>query len=119
MAKDFGEHLKGRIDAANPKNVPHAVGIAWFTRETYDDCMSLFEDSDQLPDTYDDWLIRAKQAEEQVARQGMKIVRAIIDPKTFPAWCAANGFANIDKQARMAFGNAKALESLTGNSGHT
>jgi len=112
----FGEHLKQRVDKANPNNVPHAVGISWFRPETYDACMSIFSDANDLPDTYEDWLIRAKQAEEQVTRQGMKVVRVDIDPETFPKWCAANGYANIDKHARMFFGNAKALEWLKANS---
>lgn len=112
----FGKHLKQRVDSVNPNNVPHAVGISWFRPETYDACMSIFSDSDSLPDTYDDWLHRAKAAEEQVTSQGMKVVRVDIDPDTFPKWCAANGHASIDKHARMAFGSEMARESLEGNS---
>ena len=78
--------------------------------------MSIFSDSNDLPRTYVDWFIRAKQAEEQVTRQGMKVVRVDVDPETFPAWCAENGYANIDKHERTAFGSAKTLEWLKANS---
>ena len=112
----FGEHLKQRVDSANPNGVPHAVGISWFRPETYDACMSVFSDSDDLPDTYKDWLALAEQAERQVASQGMKVVRVDIDPNAFPKWCAANGHSQLDKHARMMFGNEKALEWLKENS---
>jgi|688.fasta_scaffold405876_1 hypothetical protein len=114
----FGKHLKQGLDSANPNDIPQAVGISWFRPETYDVCMSIFSDANDLPDTYEDWLQLAKQVEKQVASQGMKVVRVDIDPETFPKWCAANGLANLDKHARSMFGSAKALEWLNANSLH-
>lgn len=114
VADDFGVFLAERMNAINPNNVPSAVGIGWYRPETYAHCLKIFDDRNDLPDTFEEWKQLAERTERQLAAQGMKTVRVDIDPNTFPAWCRKNGFAKIDKHARMAFGNDKALESLQG-----
>lgn len=112
IAEDFGVFLAERMKAINPNNVPSAVGIGWYKPETYAQCLEIFDDRDDLPSSFEDWKRLAESTEQQLAAQGMKTVHVEIDPRTFPAWCSENGFAQIDKHARMAFGNAKALEAL-------
>ncbi len=112
IADEFGAFLAERMKAANPNNVPSAVGIAWYKAETYARCLELFDDRDDLPDAFDDWRQLAERTEQKLAYQGIKTVRVDIDPRTFPAWCSESGFAKLDKHARMAYGNAKALEAL-------
>ena len=68
-----------------------AVGITWYRPETYRRCLAIFEDSSNLPDTYFEWLVRAEEWEKQSKREGLKVVRAEIDPVTFPGWCADHG----------------------------
>ena len=82
------------------------VGISWYRSETYARCLAIFDDSSDLPDTFEEWLALAEHTEAQVAQHVMKVTRVDIDPDTFPAWCTANGFAKIDKHARLAYGNA-------------
>ncbi len=112
IAEDFGAFLAERMRAINPNNVPTAVGIGWYKAETYPECLEIFDDRDDLPASFKDWKELAERTEQQLAAQGMKTVRVDIDPTTFPGWCIENGFERIDKHARMAFGNAKALETL-------
>ncbi|MCA9137275.1 MAG: hypothetical protein KDB00_10960 [Planctomycetales bacterium] len=116
MYEGFGEHLKAKMDAVNPNSVPSAVGIMWYSRENFDGFMSLFSDSDDLPSTYDDWLVKAEHAEKQVQSQGMKVVRVETDPETFRSWCNERGYSNIDTHARMGFGSFKAMERLGNDS---
>lgn len=111
-AEDFGEFLAERMKAINRNNVPSVVGIGWYKAETYSQCLKIFDDRDDLPDSFEDWQQFAVRTEQQLAAQGMKTVRVEIDPTTFSAWCRENGFARVNKDARMAYGNAKALESL-------
>lgn len=59
-----------------------------------------------------DWRQIADPTAQQLASQGMKSVYVEIDPETFPAWRSEHRSTRINKDARMAFGNAKALESL-------
>jgi hypothetical protein len=112
VADEFSVLLAERLKAINPRNVPTAVGIAWYRPGTYTECVNIFDDGDDLPATFHDWLPVAQRIEQQLAVQGMRTVRVYIDPATFPAWCSENGFAKIDRNARIAFGNAMALEAL-------
>lgn len=84
------------------------VGIAWYRREDWDALRALFVDADVLPDTWDAWLSRAREIEQQVGRDGRRAVRAEIRPEAFRTWCADNGHA-LDAKGRMAFANAAAL----------
>lgn len=112
IAEDFGVFLAERMKAINPRNVPCAVGIGWYRPETYAQCLEIFDDRDDLPASFEEWKQLAERTEQQLVAQGMKTVRVDIDPATFPEWCRENGFGRIDKHARMAFGNAGALEAL-------
>ena len=38
-----------------------AAGMAWYKRENYTRLLQIFEDSDKLHDTYDEWLVAAEQ----------------------------------------------------------
>lgn len=92
-----------------------AVGMAWYRRETYSVCLDLFSDADQLPSTYDDWLVIAKQTEQDLKRRGINVVRAVIEPEAFRWWCADHGHAKIDTKARTDFANEVAAKHLTGH----
>lgn len=112
MTKDFGKRMSDRMKQLNPGNLRSAHGIAWYRPETYERCLAIFQDADDLPDTYDEWLVQAEEGEEQLKREGLKVVRAEIDPVAFPGWCANEGYAQIDTHARIAFANAMALDFL-------
>ena len=93
-----------------PAPPPSACGIAWYRRDTYARCVAIFEDGRDLPATFDEWLVIAKQAERDCFERGIKALRIEIDPNKFPAWCADHGFTKIDSQARADFENFKSLE---------
>lgn len=114
--KDIGRHLKRRLQKAGLAKKPSVTGMAWYRRETYADCLRIFSDSNELPDTFDDFIRIAEHREKQITNQGMKVVRAEINPQTFPRWCADHGYANIDTHARMAFANEFAIRVLVDDS---
>jgi hypothetical protein len=39
-----------------------AGGLAWYRREDYPRLLTIFEDADKLPPTYDEWLAMAEKA---------------------------------------------------------
>jgi hypothetical protein len=78
------------------------VGIAWYKKEDYETLLSQFTDSDKLGSTYEEWLQDAERLLDQLRRNGHAFQKVYIDPKTFPAWCAARGL-DIDSKARMEF----------------
>jgi hypothetical protein len=89
----------------------HAVGIGWYSREDYPRILEIMKDADKLPRTYDEFLKRYKTAETMAKSQDNIVVRAVIKPEEFLAWCGIRGL-NVDAQARMQFGNEIAAREL-------
>jgi uncharacterized membrane protein len=85
-----------------------AAGISWYRREDYPRILEIMEDAHVLPDTFDDWRKKAGGQESEWKSRGVVIVRAIIDPDTFPAWCRKEGL-NVDAKARTAFASEFAM----------
>ncbi len=89
---------------------PSVVGIAWYRNaEEYDELKAAFPDGDLLPDTFEEWLKLAQMSFDTLAVGGIVVVRAYIDPETFPEWCRDRGL-EMDTAARMEFGNQCAFE---------
>jgi hypothetical protein len=77
-----------------------ATGMAWYRREDYPRILKIM--ADKLPATYDEWLRGAERGERELKSKGHIIVRAMIDPETFPFWCHTRGL-KLDSQARTTF----------------
>lgn len=95
-----------------PPKVQRGVGIAWYRRNKYKQCLKIFHDASGMPDTFREWQQNAVATEASVRSSGFEPVRVDIDPNTFPPWCKRNGFKRIDHEARAAYGNLKAFEYL-------
>lgn len=78
------------------------IGFAWFDRENYDELKALFTDGDSLPDTFDQWQTLAERGVDQLRREGKIVIKAYLDPKTFPEWCRSRGL-DINSAARRKF----------------
>jgi hypothetical protein len=89
------------------------VGIAWYRPDDYREILRIMADRHLLPATYDEWKQQAEGLERQQLGKGVRVVRAVIDPQTFPAWCRRNGL-NVDAQARMRFANEEAYRAAQG-----
>ena len=81
-----------------------AAGIAWYRREDYARILTIMEDAQVLPASWEEWFKIAKNTRDHVRRQGMIVEQVTIDPDTFPAWCRARGL-NVDAKARTTFAN--------------
>jgi hypothetical protein len=77
-----------------------AIGMSWYSEADYAAARAIMADGDRLPVTYAAWLARAEQQLRRLEGEGHKIIRARIDPATFPAWCASRGLTQIDAKAR-------------------
>jgi hypothetical protein len=90
---------------------PIAIGIPWYTRETYPDILNIMEDASTFPARFEDWLARAEATERQIENEGTAVVRAFIDPEEFSLWCRAHGL-RVDAAARGRFASETALKAL-------
>jgi hypothetical protein len=89
-----------------------AVGIPWYQRLNYQRLKAtIFDDGDQLPPTYDEWLEDTQEIEEGFEQQGVVTVRAYIEPAIFKRYCAIHGL-KCDGEARRAFAKLAVLQSL-------
>ncbi|GAA5655776.1 hypothetical protein Brsp06_02142 [Brucella sp. NBRC 13694] len=85
------------------------MGIPWYAEGDYAAILRTMSDGNLLPSTYQQWKQKAERLESETKAKGITVVRAIIDPKTFPAWCAIRGL-KVDAQARMSFANEQAYK---------
>lgn len=104
-ATDIGEFFAAKMASLNPDNIPSAVGISWYKPENYQQCLEMFDDSNDLPGSYDEWLLLAEKTEKQLSDQRINVIRANIDPDTFLKWCGDRGYSIIDKDARIEYCN--------------
>jgi len=62
----------------------------------------MMEDADCLPATYARWREKAERSEFALKGQGHDVVRAMISPSKFPAWCQSRGL-RLNANARQLF----------------
>lgn len=96
----------------NLPNTVQAVGIVWYKSEHYDAIRRIMSDGNNLPITFHEWRMQAETGEKKLRREGKIVVRAFIDPETFPDWCRAKGL-KIDSKARSNYANFVAHEFVT------
>ncbi|MBK3745838.1 hypothetical protein G3A39_42535 [Paraburkholderia aspalathi] len=84
-------------------------GIGWYEKDDYAAILKIMSDKHVLPATYRDWKQKAERLEAETKAKGVTVVRAIIDPKAFPAWCTIRGM-KIDAEARMLFASEYAYK---------
>jgi len=95
-------------------NVPSAIGMSWYSRESYSRILEVMEDANKLPRTYDQWLKSAETGESKLQRAGHIVIRAIIDPDEFVAWCSARGL-KVNAKARTQWASEAAFRALKGS----
>ncbi|MDP3479534.1 MAG: hypothetical protein Q8R88_07165 [Desulfoprunum sp.] len=78
---------------------PMIQAMVWYREEDWDTLKTLFTDTQLLPKTYADWLIRAEEMKTRVQADGDIVIKVYIDPETFPAWCEQKGL-KMDAEAR-------------------
>lgn len=94
------------------------VGMVWYRLEDYDAILGIMSDREKLPRTFSEWRMKAETGEKKLRRDGKVVVRAFIDPKSFPEWCRARGL-NIDSQARNQFAATVAKDVIDRTHGET
>jgi hypothetical protein len=59
------------------------VGVTWFREEDYPVLLEIFDDADKMPRTWNEWLKRAEQMEEQAKAQGYRTQRRLYRSRSF------------------------------------
>lgn len=89
------------------------IGIPWYTPEHYQTLRVMFKDGDELPITYDEWLVAAEQARKRLEAEGVTVICVRINPNNLSEFCLANG-VDLDKHARHSMVNVAVKHFITG-----
>ncbi len=90
------------------------AGIPWYEREDFPALLELFTDSQNLHDTYDEWLVDAEMVKKKIESQELTVVKARIRPDEFKKWCEEQDMAP-DAKARSRFANLAAARHHRGH----
>lgn len=82
-----------------PAQEPMLQAMVWYKEEHYEQLLTIFDDAELLPPTYQAWLARAEEKKTEVEAAGDQVMKVFIDPETFPEWCAQKGLPK-DAEAR-------------------
>ncbi len=94
------------------------AALAWYRPEDYDTLRAVFDDGDELDETYEEWLAGVQKLERQLQANGIHPVHVILDLDTFTAWCQYEGLPrNAAARSRFAAEQAMALSRKTGREG--
>lgn len=63
------------------------VGLPWYDPEQYEALRASLADGGKLPPDYERWRIATEQIEREVQRSGVEVIRVLIEPDVFKAWC--------------------------------
>ena len=88
-----------------------AVGMPWYEREDYPRILEIMEDAHKLPRTHDEFVKALQTGERQLKASGHVVVRAVIKPDEFVAYCRERSL-KVDAQARIRFGNEAAYAAI-------
>ena len=78
------------------------VGLPWYCREDYPTIRRVMIDPHVLAPSYDQWLAAAENNETVGRQAGLEIVRVMIVPEEFKAWCLSQDL-KPDSAARAKF----------------
>jgi hypothetical protein len=70
---------------------PRRVGLPWYEPNQYAELRSTLADGTKLPPDYETWRVATEQMEGEVRRSGVEVVRVLIKPAAFAAWCTQYG----------------------------
>jgi hypothetical protein len=78
------------------------TGIAWYRRDQWTRLRNLAVDSDNLEESYEEWLTGAQRTLVEMAASGVRARRVDIDVETLVQWCKVER-RPLDSAARAAY----------------
>ena len=82
------------------------IGLAWYEERDYPAILAMMQDAHRLRATFASWREKAERSELALEGHGPDVVRAMISPGKFPAWCQSRGL-RLTANARKLFAAAR------------
>jgi hypothetical protein len=86
------------------------IGLPWYRAQDYAQIRAMMADAHALASSYDAWRAAAENNEQVARTAGLDVVRVVIEPEAFAAWCAERSLPP-DSGARMRFVAESARET--------
>jgi hypothetical protein len=80
------------------------IYVAWYREEDYPRILRIMEDRHLMMASFSKWLAAAEKFEKSSKGQGFDVVRVIIDPVRFVAWCRKHSLS-CNARARVKYKN--------------
>jgi hypothetical protein len=87
------------------------VGVAWYREADWSRIKGLFPDSDELHDTYAEWLMSAEDSVRALQQRGVDAKRVVIDIDAFIVWGLVRG-RRLDASGRAEYTTEKLQAEL-------
>ena len=78
------------------------IGMPWYRAEDYARLREMMADPHAMAAGFDAWQASAMNNERVAKDAGLSVVRVLIEPDAFAAWCSARSLP-LDGSARMGF----------------
>jgi hypothetical protein len=85
-----------------PNKGSAAIGLAWYTRESWQRLRELAADAEALDDTYEGWERGAQRALDELQATGRAVRRVPIDVDLLARWCQEH-HRPLDSAARAEY----------------
>jgi len=86
-----------------------ASGLIMFKDEkNYWDIVSILEDPENMPKTFEDWQLDAEQDINEMEFEGIIPVPTAVDPEDFSFWCISRGLP-VNTRALKEYADFKAI----------
>jgi hypothetical protein len=89
------------------------VSLAWFSRESFDQILELWEDGHIRNWTYEEWMREAEAERDRLKATGSWVLCVDVDPVEFVHWCITHG-SKFNTEALDGFSRSLGYEVLTG-----
>jgi len=74
------------------KSVKINLAVAWYKSEQWQQLREVSVDSDELEDTWEEWLTIAERNLKNIIVQGVFSQKVLLDVEELQAWCKERGF---------------------------
>jgi hypothetical protein len=79
-----------------------AMGMAWYTPESYERMRAVAEDEGGFDLSYPEFVAKVERLAQEFERQGYRVEKTLISVDACVRWCRANGH-RVDQKGRAAF----------------
>ena len=87
----------------------NVLAFIWYHEHEYEMLLRVTESDEELPETYDRWLVDARRAFVGYKRMGFAPERVYLDVEEFVDWCELRD-RPVDKKAREIYKEIKRQE---------